>query len=71
MTEKKINPFELHPEVESLVQKDSNESSTKKRVFEILDSEIRQFMRNDNILMASVLSKIKMKIEASEKRAHR
>ena len=57
-----MDPFELHPEVKKNLEKKTKKFLTKKEIFGILDTEIKQFKRSDYILVAGILEKIKEKI---------
>ena len=56
-----IDPFELHPSDKKLSVDRLDNSEDP--VFKILDTEINNFKRNDNMLIAAVLEKVKNKIK--------
>ena len=57
-----MDPFEPHPEMRKISGKEAKKVLTEQEIFAILDTEIKQFKRSDNILIASLLEKIKEKI---------
>jgi len=57
-----MDPFELHPETKKSFEKKTKKFLTKKEIFGILDTEIKQFKKSDYILVAGILEKIKEKI---------
>ena len=57
-----MDPFEPHPEMRKISEKEVKKVLTEQEIFDILDTEIKQFKRSDNVLVASLLEKIKEKI---------
>lgn len=58
----KVDAYELYPEDKEKMKKKMKKVLTKRKVLDIIDSEIKQFERNDHMLMVSVLKKVKNKI---------
>ena len=56
-----IDPFEPHPNDKKLTADRLN--SREDPVFKVLDAEINNFKRNDNMLIAAILEKVKNKIK--------